>query len=548
MRQALPGIARRSIARVPARQATLPARKILESRLEGIASYEERAFRSKLGATIGAFPPERFDSFVHNIFEQTTLATGTHGISLSQMPVLIDAIRTRCPLASAVLDVETAVRHFERADKDGDGQLSCEEVRGYLHDHVLHMMYTRHLDAELSVRRAGDQLSRTPLLEARVQQLVPNIDRDGMHANRLVLFGGVKPEHHHNPVLMRTNDYLQLSGHAEVAAATAEVLLHDKVTERRARVFTLDSPDRHRALELRIAGLLGAQDACLAMSGAHAVKGLLETLCTSATPIYADRLSWTTSSLRHTLKASIIPFSHNSMSGLRNLAEEEPGVIVVDGVYGNGACAHLKEAASIAETTGSVLVVDETHSFGCAAGGLGLCEELGISHLVHFRAFGFSKAFASRGGIIVGPSRALEAFRFIDRQMIFSTAPLEHEIVGYDATLDVLLRDDWRREALHNNHARLKAGLLDLGYVDDIMRSDRQILAIITGDAERTSKFRNFLAERGVFGSVFCPPATREGRAYVRFTVNSGVTGDQIEHFLNIMREARHILLDTHTG
>ena len=73
----------------------------------------------------------------------------------------------------------------------------------------------------------------------------------------------------------------------------------------------------------------------------------------------------------------------------QSLAEEEPGVIVVDGVYGNGAVARVAEAADVAEATGSVLVVDETHSFGCAAGGLGVCEEAGVSHRVHFRTVSF---------------------------------------------------------------------------------------------------------------------------------------------------------------
>ena len=65
-----------------------------------------------------------------------------------------------------------------------------------------------------------------------------------------------------------------------------------------------------------------------------------------------------------------------------------------------------------------MLVVDETHSFGCAAGGLGVVDELGAAGGVHFRALGLSKAFASRGGLVVGPSRALEALRFVDRQMV----------------------------------------------------------------------------------------------------------------------------------
>ena len=100
------------------------------------------------------------------------------------------------------------------------------------------------------------------------------------------------------------------------------------------------------------------------------------------------------------------------------LAAEEPGVIVIDGVYGNGAVGNVRAAAEVARETGSVLVVDETHSFGCAAGGLGLVDELGVADGVHFRCIGLSKAFASRGGLVVGPSRALEAFRFVDRQVM----------------------------------------------------------------------------------------------------------------------------------
>ena len=199
-----------------------------------------------------------------------------------------------------------------------------------------------------------------------------------------------------------------------------------------------------------------------------------------------------------------------------------PGVIMVDGVYTNGAVARMAEVVEVAEASGSVLVVDETHSFGVAPGGLGVCEEAGVVDRVHFRAIGLSKACASRGGelprgrnpnarsrqnrapptsaptptptptpsptlaptpsstpcgspgVVVGPSRALEALRFVDRGLIFSTPPLEHEIVGYNATLDVLLRDEWRREKLHATHAKLQQGLLALGYEDDIARSERQ--------------------------------------------------------------------------
>ena len=97
------------------------------------------------------------------------------------------------------------------------------------------------------------------------------------------------------------------------------------------------------------------------------------------------------------------------MRALKALAADEPGVIVVDSLYGNGSVGDLVSACDVAEATGSILVVDETHAFGCADGGLGLVDELGLSERVHFRAAGFSKALAARGGVVVGPSRVLEA-------------------------------------------------------------------------------------------------------------------------------------------
>ena len=49
---------------------------------------------------------------------------------------------------------------------------------------------------------------------------------------------------------------------------------------------------------------------------------------------------------------------------------------------------------------------------------------------------------------------------------------------------------------------------------------------------------------RGVFGSVFCPPAAPEGRSFVRFTVHCAMSDAQCEHFLEVMEAARRVLGD----
>ena len=153
-----------------------------------------------------------------------------------------------------------------------------------------------------------------PLLEARVQELVPGIDERGMHANRPLIFGA-RTQPAQDAVLMWSNDYLQLSGDPDVAAAKASALMNARTSGRRHTSTHEGAADAHRAFERRVASLLGAQDAVLTMSGSHAVRGLLETVCGARTPIYADGRSWAAGSLRH--DRNIVPFAHNDVAELR---------------------------------------------------------------------------------------------------------------------------------------------------------------------------------------------------------------------------------------
>ena len=98
-----------------------------------------------------------------------------------------------------------------------------------------------------------------------------------MHANRPLLFGGVRPRE--GALLMNSNDYLQLQLHPTVAAAKAEALLQTASTPSGRRNFAPDAPGYHRAFEQRMASLLGAEDAVLTMSGAHAVSHASSHAC-----------------------------------------------------------------------------------------------------------------------------------------------------------------------------------------------------------------------------------------------------------------------------
>ena len=79
-----------------------------------------------------------------------------------------------------------------------------------LREIALQSVHAHQVKADAQRMREGASkcaISRTPLLEARVQELVPGINEYGMHSNRVLLFGGAKPKR--DAVLMRSNDYLQ---------------------------------------------------------------------------------------------------------------------------------------------------------------------------------------------------------------------------------------------------------------------------------------------------------------------------------------------------
>ena len=77
-----------------------------------------------------------------------------------------------------------------------------------------------------------------------------------------------------------------------------------------------------------------------------------------------------------------VAFLHNDGAHLqRQLDKHGPGIIIVDALYStNGSVAPLLEMVEIAERSGSMLIVDESHSLGThGPQGAGLVVELGLA-------------------------------------------------------------------------------------------------------------------------------------------------------------------------
>jgi CAI-1 autoinducer synthase len=341
-------------------------------------------------------------------------------------------------------------------------------------------------------------------------------------------------------VMLAGNDYLCIAGERALINAQARCLQASEGELLMSSVFLQEGSAQHR-LEARLAAFMGAEDGVLAQSGWAANVGLLQSLAEPGVPVYLDMMAH--ASLWEgvqSAQALAVPFLHNDAEHLRRQVDKHGrGVIVIDALYStNGSVAPLLEVVEIAERSGSILIVDESHSLGThGPRGAGLVVELGLEDRVHFRTASLAKAFAGRAGFLTCSSRFKGYFLSSSRPAIFSSCLLTHELAWFDAALDFIAAADARRAALHRNAKRVRAGLADLGY--NVSDGSEQIIALEAGPEPKTLVLRKALEARGVYGAVFCAPATAKNRSLVRLTLNSGLGEHEIDKLLDACADMR---------
>ncbi|NNM68909.1 MAG: quorum-sensing autoinducer synthase [Gallionella sp.] len=341
-------------------------------------------------------------------------------------------------------------------------------------------------------------------------------------------------------VYLASNDYLCIAAEPVLLQAQASHLEKNNGDLLMSSVFLQEGSFQFR-LENKFAKFMGSEDGLLTQSGWSANVGLLQSIAGPSVAVYLDMMAH--ASLWegvHSGEARPIPFLHNDMDHLaKQVAKHGSGVIVVDAVYStNGSLCPLVDVLKIAEDSGSVLVVDESHSLGThGPAGAGLVAQLGLSERVHFRTASLAKAFAGRAGFITCSSKFKGYFLSSSRPAIFSSCLLGHELAWFDAALDFIRKAEDRRVSLHRNARRIRDGLNILGY--NVSDGTEQIIALEAGPEPKTLILRKALELQNIYGAVFCAPATPKNRSLVRLTINSGLNEVEIQRILSACESIR---------
>ncbi|MDO8891659.1 MAG: quorum-sensing autoinducer CAI-1 synthase [Sulfurimicrobium sp.] len=339
---------------------------------------------------------------------------------------------------------------------------------------------------------------------------------------------------------LSSNDYLSLSRHPEILRAGAECLLEEGNGLLMSGIF-LHGDNPLLDLERRMAHFMEAEGGILCQSGFAANTGLLQSIASENTPVYVDMMAHM--SLWEGIRsagARAVAFHHNDVEHLeRQVLKHGPGVILVDSVYStNGSVCPLRDVVALGTRHGCVLVVDESHSLGThGLHGEGMVAHLGLTGQVHFRTASLAKAFAGRAGFIACSARFSEYIKYESNPSIFSSTLLPHEVAVLGTTLDVIRSESWRRRRLCANAEYLRRRLDALGY--NLNGSQTQIIALESGSERQTIVLRDALEARGIFGSVFCAPATAKNRALIRLSVNSALTEAELDRIAGACRDIR---------
>lgn len=333
------------------------------------------------------------------------------------------------------------------------------------------------------------------------------------------------------------NDYLAVTGHPEIVQAQLDSLKHGQEFIVQSGVFQLDGSPASR-FQQSLAAWIGKTEGLLCQSGYAANVGLLQVIADADTPVYLDSLAHM--SLWDGAKAAGAPayaFRHNDPDHLAKLASRHgPGIVVVDSVYSTtGAVAPLAQMVEVTERHDCMILVDESHSLGThGPGGRGMCAELGLTDRVHFISASLAKAFAGRAGFFTMPSELREYLMCHSHPSIFSSCLLPHDVAGLAATFEVIKRSDEARRQLRANTIRLRAAFSELGY--PIQHGTEQIISLEAGPERETLALRDQLEANGVFGAVFCAPATSRNRAMVRLTLNAALTDAEMRHVAEVAK------------
>ena len=366
--------------------------------------------------------------------------------------------------------------------------------------------------------------------QQHLQAELKTIQENGLFKNERIITtpqgAVVKTTQGGEVIIFCANNYLGLSSHPKVVAAAHAALDTHGYGMSSVR-FICGTQDIHKTLEQKIAQFLGQEDTILYAACFDANGGVFEPLLGEEDALISDELNHASiiDGVR-LCKAQRYRYKNSDMADLeeqlKKAANSRFKLIVTDGVFSmDGYVAPLDKICDLADQSGALVMVDESHATGfIGKTGRGTVELKNVLHRVDIITGTLGKALGgAMGGFTTGKKEIIELLRQRSRPYLFSNS-LAPAIVGASiAVFDMLSETTSLRDKLEFNINYFKTGMRKIGL--EFKEGDSAIVPVMLYDAKLAQQFAERLLAEGIYVIGFFYPVVPKGQARIRVQLSA---------------------------
>jgi 8-amino-7-oxononanoate synthase len=339
-------------------------------------------------------------------------------------------------------------------------------------------------------------------------------------------------------LMLGSNNYLGLTMDPRVKKAATDALSEFGTSCSGSR-FLNGTLSLHIQLEERLAQFLRKPAAAVVSTGYQTNLATLGALMQRDDVAVMDKQNH--ASLYEGVMISrcrIKRYEHMDMEDCENvlsmISPDKAAAIITDGVFSmEGDLAPLPKLVELKKKYGARLMVDDAHALGTMGPtGRGTPELFGVEDDVDLILGTFSKSFASLGGVVAGPADVINWVKHHGRSLIYSASISPASLGAALAAVEIMENEPEHRIKLHANVARMRKGLLDLGY--KVGEAGTPVLPIHIGEEVRMLFFWKALFDEGVYTNAVIPPAVAPDDTLVRTSFMATHTFEQIDRALDV--------------
>ena len=337
-----------------------------------------------------------------------------------------------------------------------------------------------------------------------------------------------------------SNDYLSLSNDKRIINSAKKALdKHGCSTSSSALISGYTKS--HFQLEEELSDFLGQEKTLLFSTGYQANLGVIKSIATRGSKIISDQLNHASLIDGSILSRAVFKrYKHNNLKNLEEillqLKKSENKLIISDSLFSmDGDIANLEKLNTKSTKYNSYLLIDEAHALGVyGPEGRGLVYNSSLNNKDNIFITGtFGKSVGTFGAFFSGNTDHVEYVMQKARSYIYSTSLPVHTVEATRKSLQIIKKENWRREKLFSLVEYFKNNINKSGF--NALNSSSQIQALLIGSSKDAVYVSNELLKKGIYIPAIRPPTVEEGRSRLRISISVDHEESDIEYLINIL-------------